>query len=522
MIMKLKTVGAYLKEKVLNKRVGYACLFLLILFAGWHVVETVRGERAWNEAKARLKSAGMGLELKEYYLTPPPDSENFAKTEAFEKFLSYEARKALKNPFNWSGAKPGSHFPESIEWGSMDTGVTFDLEKLAQGYVALKPEITSLRTPGEQVLAGIKHSDENIAILLKGLEKKESYTGYLERQTPFPYDDSPAVSMMNYRNAAQNLRIRSEAMFSLNRHDEGLALIIKIFDLADTLRNEHTLIGAMIRVALMNISVEACWEAIGTGKLNKAQMETLQSRLRIYRNEAPAPVRALKLEMINGITFTENLPFNIHQLYLNVQPIYTWGEPTDSSWRGKLKKVYEEFVSIPKWCLYNLTPHSTYRRVSAPRLDEYREFIETSRGYNRGNIEKTKELYLKYESQKNSTRYPNLFLFFAPDISRCIFRSFWTWNHLHLTETACALERYKREQGAYPVTLEELVPRYMDSIPRDVMDGGPLRYALTPDKRYQLYSIGWNMKDDGGTPSVKANEPLDSQGDWAWTWPVKK
>lgn len=60
-----------------------------------------------------------------------------------------------------------------------------------------------------------------------------------------------------------------------------------------------------------------------------------------------------------------------------------------------------------------------------------------------------------------------------------------------------ALERYRRAQGGFPETLEALVPTYIDSIPKDPFTEGSLIYKRAGED-YQLFSAGWNQKDDGG------------------------
>ncbi|HUL51191.1 MAG TPA: hypothetical protein VLU94_01270, partial [Candidatus Nitrosotalea sp.] len=88
---------------------------------------------------------------------------------------------------------------------------------------------------------------------------------------------------------------------------------------------------------------------------------------------------------------------------------------------------------------------------------------------------------------------------------------------------ACALERYRLVEGHYPDALDSLVPRFMASLPRDVITGDPLKYRRTGDEQFLLYSVGWNGKDDGGTiVPVKGSrsESQDiTQGDWVWRFP---
>ena len=64
--------------------------------------------------------------------------------------------------------------------------------------------------------------------------------------------------------------------------------------------------------------------------------------------------------------------------------------------------------------------------------------------------------------------------------------------------TAIALERYRGKHGAYPPALATLVPEFLKTPPVDFMDGQPLRYRLTDDGHFILYSVGLDCVDDGG------------------------
>lgn len=67
----------------------------------------------------------------------------------------------------------------------------------------------------------------------------------------------------------------------------------------------------------------------------------------------------------------------------------------------------------------------------------------------------------------------------------------------HNQQLAFALAAYRADNGKYPVKLEELVPKYLKSVPNDLFSGQPMIYRLT-DNGYLLYSVGQNGKDDGG------------------------
>jgi hypothetical protein len=90
------------------------------------------------------------------------------------------------------------------------------------------------------------------------------------------------------------------------------------------------------------------------------------------------------------------------------------------------------------------------------------------------------------------------------------------------TIVAIALHRYRRAHGAFPETLESLVPEFVPGLALDPVDGKPLRYVLS-DSGPILYSLGGDGDDDGGidgsltAESVRNIQPGASSpedGDW--------
>jgi hypothetical protein len=57
------------------------------------------------------------------------------------------------------------------------------------------------------------------------------------------------------------------------------------------------------------------------------------------------------------------------------------------------------------------------------------------------------------------------------------------------------------------------VPRFLDSIPNDVIGGRPLHYRRVTGGAFMLYSVGWNGRDDGG---VRGRPLPATDGDWVW------
>ena len=89
--------------------------------------------------------------------------------------------------------------------------------------------------------------------------------------------------------------------------------------------------------------------------------------------------------------------------------------------------------------------------------------------------------------------------------------------HINQARIECALHRHFITNGTFPDTLENLVPDFLDAIPIDPMDQKPMRYLKMESGGYMLYSIGWDLVDDGGTTSIGNHRPDPNTGDWIWS-----
>lgn len=75
--------------------------------------------------------------------------------------------------------------------------------------------------------------------------------------------------------------------------------------------------------------------------------------------------------------------------------------------------------------------------------------------------------------------------------------------------TMIALEQFRISRGSYPQTLDELVPKFLETLPMDHWSRAPLRYLPIPatatrslePRLYTLYSVGPDTTDDGGQPT---------------------
>ena len=81
------------------------------------------------------------------------------------------------------------------------------------------------------------------------------------------------------------------------------------------------------------------------------------------------------------------------------------------------------------------------------------------------------------------------------------------------------LERHKLEKGKYPEKLAELE----GNPPTDPYTGRAYLYSTLPGaetaESYQVYGVGWNLKDDGGKIVIGEWGGLSAeQGDLVWRY----
>jgi hypothetical protein len=103
-------------------------------------------------------------------------------------------------------------------------------------------------------------------------------------------------------------------------------------------------------------------------------------------------------------------------------------------------------------------------------------------------------------------------------------RAFTGETQRELVLAAIGLKRYQLRYGKSAPALTALVPEFLPQIPRDYMDGSPLKFRLNPDGSYLLYSVGLDGQDNGGLgePSSAKSQTWPAGRDWVWPQPANR
>jgi len=96
----------------------------------------------------------------------------------------------------------------------------------------------------------------------------------------------------------------------------------------------------------------------------------------------------------------------------------------------------------------------------------------------------------------------------TPSLLRIIMIELRYMAGLRAARAGLAVERYRLAAGNLPNNLSELVPDYLESVPKDPFDGNEMRYRKL-ETGFVVYSICEDLSDDGGKERTKESPNWD-------------
>lgn len=108
-----------------------------------------------------------------------------------------------------------------------------------------------------------------------------------------------------------------------------------------------------------------------------------------------------------------------------------------------------------------------------------------------------------------------------PSLSRSIFLWVRTVGTNRALRAAIAAERFRLATAHWPEKLVDLVPRYLDAVPIDPIDGKPIRYAIIPEgiKTWTICDDDKNEDNGGDVKRLErrtGNSAKDRPKDYGW------
>ncbi len=510
---------------------------LVTLIALGYAVENWRGNHAWTRFRREGEAQGERFALAEVIPVPVPDDQNFFESPLWAGMhFTRTNNHAVWRDTNW-----GNHVQFAVY------GPKADAAPKRGGFVgAMREDLSAWQ-------AYYRGSNNVFAVPSSGSNGAVSFTNYFPIA---PAEQAPAVDVLlalsKFEENRQLLRAsagRPQARFWINYEDGFGALLphlsrmkstaaylslhavaslkkgdnqaaledLKLsFRLAEAARSEPVLISYLVRIDMLQITLQPVWEGLADHLWTDAELAAIAAeldRLDLLADyhQAMRGERAFSLWAVDYVRRRGAQGFN--ELGGSV-------ESPDSPANGNLSERTlgtASFALIPSgWFDQNklslarmqanhvLPSVNREQRIVSPATARQTQAVLADRG-------------------PRPTAYDLFSRMLVPALLGTAEKTARSQTLVDLARVAIALERYRLAHGKYPETLEVIVPQFIVKLPHDIINGQPLKYRHTDDGSFVLYSIGWNEKDDGGKVvlSKTGNRLNSKEGDWVWKYPAK-
>jgi hypothetical protein len=288
--------------------------------------------------------------------------------------------------------------------------------------------------------------------------------------------------------------------------------------LADSVRTEPFIITHLVRIAILQITLQPVWEGLAEHKWSDAQLTELDSELSKldFLADYEFSVSSERAAHIKIVDWMEQKRSRFEELFNLI----------DDDYKGTMNhfSLSVEIYLMPKGWFYQseIVLSKVQQQWVSPMVNDPQQTVSPQAA--------------RESVAAVSLLRPNGINLFArlllPELGKYAERAAYGQTAANLARVAIALERYHLAHGEYPESLDALAPQFIDKLPHDIIGGQPsqgsgpasqpLHYRRTSDGQFVLYSVGWNETDDGGTIGLNKDGGVDiNLGDWVWRYPAK-
>jgi len=506
--------------------IGLAWLSTIIVL--FYAEEDWRGRHEWNGYRQQLEVNGAQLDYRAFIPKPVPDDQNFAAipliTAWFTQRTNFDRKWAddysLARSMMGSQTNPVAPAPEGnsyqagdryfldlVAWKMAFNAIHSGERNSSQLLVPGNSDLASRAAAAPAVLAGLVSSETEVAPLRAAGDRPDA-------RYPVVYDlDNPWGILLphlgNIKRNVQRLQLRACAELAAGQNDEAFKDVQLMLYLADSVKDEPFLISYLVRIACVHLAIQPVWEGLAEHAWSDAQLQQLQAYFR-QCDFFPQMEYSLSSERAAAILTADLLErgkYHLNDL------------SNDPSHPGSAAANLFGRMAPRGW--YDLEKLSYCRLFQSQLNGAY-------------NVEKKQVFPRQIEANTNAleqafagrnpittlcTRHQLLAVMLLPALHNVPRRAAAAQTAVDEAAIACALERYRMANGQYPENLGALIPKFVTSLPYDVISGQPYKYHRSNDGRFVLYSVGWNETDDGGVPGDTLFDT--KEGDWVWQYPAK-
>lgn len=478
------------------RKIALGLVFLLVLLVTLVVLTGAwfsnQGRREWAETKRELLRQGEVLSYEDVIPSPVPSDKNFFADPVWVPDADGKLSLFAFQISPEEAAQLTARFPEAAEALKES-----DRHKVIMT-ISRKAKDRSI-TPDEAalVLAVLEPVTGDLDTLRKLAMRPEA-------RFPLEYQKGVAMPMPHLTailKAAQMLQRRANAEAVLRQTDESVQDILLILRLAHVVDSDPLVISFLVSISVDSIALDTIEKQLPTWNVKQASqiaeslshVDLLRQMTKTFRGERAFGNQFIDklrqaswgkfretLSLLNGLSGGEQDSFLLAIFGAGYRFAFLDGD------QSFLNKTHQQ------WLDWAEKEPGTLRPLAFANLDS--DITREMQGLNRCRhiltymaIPAIKEVFVKAASIETRVRQARI---------------------------ACAIQEYALSERALPSSLDQLVPKYLDEMPRDVINGGPMHYR-SDGKEYVLWSVGWNEKDDDGEASLNEKSP-EKKLDWVW------
>jgi len=275
--------------------------------------------------------------------------------------------------------------------------------------------------------------------------------------------------LSNIRDGAKLLNLEAILHTENGKPEKVVDSITSTFGLARSISKEPILVSQLVRIACQSLAVSTLEHAINRTEFTDEQLVSLIGTL-VNAEDLSAMTRAFAGERCAGHSIFKMPAVQIPRL-------------ADGG---------SSPLSVVAIALYRFAGLADMDAIVY--LDIMGDYIESFKLPPEQQQEAAGAVNARFEK---TSRIHVLLHIIMPALSRVISIDVRTVAQLRTAQAGLAVQGYRLAAGRLPDTLAELVPTYLDAVPKDPFDGKDLRYKKL-EAGFVIYSIGEDGNDDGG------------------------
>ncbi|NOS71098.1 MAG: ABC transporter permease [Verrucomicrobia bacterium] len=474
--------GAWLPSRrtVIRFAVGSASVVLAGVLAvlGFYGYQNSRSRREWIAYQSQLKKQNEPLSLAALMPGPVPDSENFARSTAFQGLLDHKDKEMsvfVARMWKFTGANSRPLFTMWMQNQFMPPA------QLLGSAVNLTGRLTATNRAvvAPALLRAMQSHESTLLALSSDAVRLTRFQTSTNIDATSFFKSDPAIETLNRLQVV--FQIRACALLAANRSEEAREDLITSLRLARMLGQSPDAMSSQRLQATIAQSLQPLWEGLCAQQWNDAQLAEIQTELAGF-NLLAAHTNAIHRLVAAHIEIWSALPDSGQK---------DFSVPIDG---GSLTREDAWGYQPRAWWFDRCIQLHRAGEKAIGKIDVAGGRVKMD--YDWADLQ---DLPVGSDTQQLFQQYywsgpgPGLVSFMQNAVNQAII--------------ACALERHYIANGKYPDTLDALVPDFLPRIPNDIARGRPMLYQRTDDGRYILRSVGPDGNDD---------RKKKTSDDWLW------